>query len=189
MENKDIFKHEKALVESDNIGAGTRIWAFAHILKDANIGKECNICDHTFIESDVIVGDEVTIKCGVFLWDGIRIENKVFIGPNATFTNDVRPRSKEYPEEFSKTNIKEGASIGANATIIAGTTIGLYSLIGAGSVVTSDIPNYAKAYGVPAKVKGYICTCARDLDFKEDKAKCSCGNIFKKNSEGIIKLQ
>ncbi|MBU1674086.1 N-acetyltransferase [Patescibacteria group bacterium] len=189
MAKKNFFQHENSLVESDDIGENTRIWAFSHILKRARIGKNCNICDHTFIESDVIVGNDVTIKCGVYLWEGIRIEDNVFIGPNATFTNDMRPRSKEYPEKFIETSIRKGASIGANATIIAGSTIGSHALIGAGSVVTSDIPAFAKAYGVPAKVKGFICACAKDLDFQGDTAKCSCGKIYKKKSERLIELQ
>src|SRR5688572_24596051 len=115
-----MFKHPLALVESHSIGEGTRIWAFAHVLPNAKIGRECNICDHTFIENDVVIGDRVTIKCGVQLWDGITIEDDVFIGPNATFTNDPFPRSKHYlpPDSMPRTRVKTGASIGANATIV-----------------------------------------------------------------------
>src|SRR5215217_5671644 len=113
-----FFVHPQALCESKAIGEGTRIWAFAHVLPGARIGRDCNICDGVFVENDVVVGDAVTIKCGVQLWDGVRLGNNVFIGPNATFTNDMFPRSKVYPETFSETMIEEHASIGANATIL-----------------------------------------------------------------------
>jgi acetyltransferase-like isoleucine patch superfamily enzyme len=152
------FKHEQSLVETSNIGEKTRVWAFAHVLSGATIGEDCNICDHVFIENDVVIGDRVTIKCGVQIWDGLRIENDVFIGPNATFTNDKYPRSKQYPEEFSKTTIREGASIGANATILAGVTIGRRSMVGAGAVVTRDVPHDAIVVGNPARISGYVST-------------------------------
>jgi acetyltransferase-like isoleucine patch superfamily enzyme/dTDP-4-dehydrorhamnose 3,5-epimerase-like enzyme len=152
------FKHEQSLVESSNIGEKTRVWAFAHVLPGAIIGEDCNICDHVFIENDVVIGDRVTIKCGVQIWDGLRIENDVFIGPNATFTNDKYPRSKQYPEEFSKTTIREGASIGANATVLAGVTIGRRSMVGAGAVVTRDVPPNAIVVGSPARISGYVST-------------------------------
>ena len=116
--------HPQALCETRKVGARTRIWAFAHILPGARIGADCNICDHTFIENDVVVGDRVTVKCGVQLWDGVRIEDDVFIGPNATFSNDRFPRSRKRPKKFLATVVKEGASIGANATILPGVTIG-----------------------------------------------------------------
>lgn len=157
----EIFKHSAAIVETEKIGKGTRIWAFAHILPKAVIGEDCNICDHVFIENDVVIGDRVTIKCGVQIWDGIRIEGNVFIGPNATFTNDKFPRSKQYPEEFTKTTIREGASIGANATILAGLTIGKNSMVGAGAVVTKDVPSNAIVVGNPARISGYVSTIAR----------------------------
>ncbi|SNS43659.1 Acetyltransferase (isoleucine patch superfamily) [Anaerovirgula multivorans] len=163
-QNIDVFIHPKAIVESSNIGSKTKIWAYSHVLSKAVIGKNCNICDHTFIENDVIIGDNVTVKSGVYIWDGVKISNNVFIGPNATFTNDSRPRSKQYPEKFKETIIKEGASIGANATIVAGNTIGKYALIGAGAVVTKNIPDYTMWYGNPAKFKGYICSCGEQLE-------------------------
>jgi UDP-2-acetamido-3-amino-2,3-dideoxy-glucuronate N-acetyltransferase len=152
------FKHPQALVESSEIGKGTRIWAFSHILPGAIIGSDCNICDHVFIENDVIIGDRVTIKCGVQIWDGLRIENNVFIGPNATFTNDKFPQSKQYPTEFAKTTIREGASIGANATIRADITIGKTSIVEAGAVVTKDVPSNAIVTGNPAHIIGYVST-------------------------------
>ena len=152
----NIYKHPQALVETKNIGEKTRVWAFAHILPEAQIGSDCNICDHVFIENDVVVGNRVTIKCGVQLWDGITIEDDVFIGPNATFINDPFPRSKKYPEQFSKTLIKKGASIGANATILAGKVIGQNALIGAGAVVDRDVPPNAIVTGNPANIRGYV---------------------------------
>ncbi|OME70382.1 N-acetyltransferase [Paenibacillus sp. FSL A5-0031] len=158
------FKHEKALVETDKIGDDTRIWAFTHILSGAQIGKNCNINDHTFIENDVVLGDNVTVKSGVYIWDGVRISDNVFIGPNVTFTNDLNPRSKQYPVEFAKTIINEFASIGANSTIIAGNSIGRYAMVGAGSVVTKSIPDHTIWYGNPARMKGYVCTCGQKLN-------------------------
>lgn len=150
------FIHPQALVESPHLGAGTRVWAFAHILPGARIGADCNICDQVFIENDVVVGDRVTVKCGVQLWDGLRVEDEVFIGPNATFTNDLFPRSKVYPETFAVTVLRRGASIGANATILAGLTIGEGAMVGAGAVVTRDVPPGAIVVGNPARIKGYI---------------------------------
>ncbi|MBZ9662168.1 WxcM-like domain-containing protein [Mesorhizobium sp. ESP-6-4] len=137
------------------VGNGTRIWAFAHVLPGAVIGANCNICDHVFIENDVSVGDDVTIKSGVQLWDGVRLGNRVFVGPNATFTNDRFPRSKHYPEQFLQTIVEDGASIGANATILPGITIGRQAMIGAGAVVTKNVPANAVVVGNPAVIVGY----------------------------------
>ena len=150
------FKHPNALVESETIGADTRVWAFAHILPGARIGSGCNICDGVFIENDVVVGDDVTIKCGVQLWDGITVENGVFIGPNATFTNDGFPRSKQSGFELLRTLVKAGATIGANATILPGLTIGLNAMVGAGAVVTRNVPDNAIVMGNPARISGYV---------------------------------
>lgn len=152
---RKYFVHEKGLCESEHIGEKTRIWAFAHVLPGASIGADCNICDHVFIENDVVIGDRVTVKCGVQLWDGLRVGNDVFIGPNVSFTNDMYPRSKVYPERFAWTVIRDGASIGANATILPGITIGRHAMIGAGAVVTSDVPPNAVVYGNPARIHGY----------------------------------
>ncbi len=152
----NFFQHEKALVESASIGKNTRVWAFVHILPGATIGADCNLCDQVFIENDVQIGDRVTIKSGVQLWDGITVEDDVFIGPNATFTNDPFPRSKQYPQAFTRTVLRRGASIGANATILPGITIGQYAMIGAGAVVTKDVPPYAIVTGNPARIKGYV---------------------------------
>ena len=150
-----LFKHSHSLVESDQIGDDTRIWAFTHILPGARIGKNCNICDHVFIENDVIIGDRVTIKCGVQLWDGLRLEDDVMVGPNATFTNDLFPRSKQ-PFELQQTLVKKGASIGANATILCGITIGEGAMVGAGAVVTKNVPPRAVVMGNPARITRYL---------------------------------
>lgn len=152
----EFFAHEKALCESANIGKGTRVWAFAHILPKAVLGEDCNVCDGVFIENDVIVGNRVTIKCGVQLWDGVTVEDDVFIGPNVTFTNDRFPRSKVFPEQFAKTVIRKGASIGANATILPGLEIGPGAMVGAGSVITRSVPPNAIAVGNPARIIGYV---------------------------------
>ena len=144
--------HPLANLADCTIGEGSRVWQFVVILKGAIIGKDCNICAHSLIEGDVTIGDRVTVKSGVFLWDGTRIEDDVFIGPNATFTNDKEPRSKVYPEKFNGITVKKGASIGANATILPGVTIGESAMVGAGSVVTKDIPENAVVVGNPAKV-------------------------------------
>lgn len=159
MGDNGAFIHEKAIVEPGvTLGRGTRVWAFAHILGGAVIGEDCNICDGVFIENDVVVGDRVTIKLGVQLWDGVRLENDVFVGPNATFTNDPFPRSKQYLEKPLKTIVCHGASIGANATILPGITIGRQAMIGAGAVVTSHVPPYAIVTGNPARIQGYVTT-------------------------------
>ena len=152
----NFFKHDQALVESAHIGAGTRVWAFAHILPGAVLGRDCNICDHVFIENDVVIGDRVTVKPGVQLWDGLRLEDDVFVGPNATFTNDPFPRSRHRPDHFLPTVVKRGASIGANATISPGRVIGQHAMVGAGAVVLHDVPPYAIVVGNPAHIRGYV---------------------------------
>lgn len=152
-----FFSHPQALVESGaTIGEGTRVWAFAHVLERARIGRECNICDHVFIENDVVIGDRVTIKCGVQLWDGIRVSDDVFIGPNATFTNDAFPRSKQHLAKHPETVLETGCSIGANATILPGLRIGQRAMVGAGAVVTRSVPPNAIVVGNPAQITGYV---------------------------------
>jgi UDP-2-acetamido-3-amino-2,3-dideoxy-glucuronate N-acetyltransferase len=150
------FKHPSALVESTNVGDGTRVWAFAHILPGAVIGRDCNICDHVFIENQVVIGDRVTVKCGVQLWDGVHLEDDVFVGPNVTFTNDPFPRSRQHPERYTETWVRRGASIGANATILPGLTIGQSAMIGAGAVVTRSVPPFAVVSGNPARIARYV---------------------------------
>lgn len=174
----DIYIHPTALVKTDKIKNKTRIWAFCNILDGAEIGADVNICDHCSIEGNVIIGDRVTVKNGVSLWDGMTIEDDVFIGPNAVFTNDIYPRSKVYHEEIDRTLIKQGATIGANAVVVAGHTIGAYAFIGAGAVVTKDIPDYTIWLGNPAKMAGYVCQCAQRLSFSDNKATCACGKSY-----------
>lgn len=157
------FIHPQGICESKNIGENTKVWAFTHILPNAKIGENCNICDYVLIENDVIIGNNVTIKSGVQVWDGVRIEDNVFIGPNVTFTNDTLSRSKVYPKELLKTKISQNASIGANATILPGITVHKCAAVEAGSVVTKDVPPYAIVAGNPAKIIGY------SEQFKEDR--------------------
>lgn len=148
--------HELSDVQTENIGEGTRVWQFSVVLAGAKIGRNCNICAQVFIENDVRVGDNVTIKCGVQLWDGITVGDNVFIGPNATFTNDMYPRSKVYGGEFLPTKVENGASVGANATILPGVTIGHHAMVGAGAVVTKNVPPHALVVGNPARILRYL---------------------------------
>lgn len=156
--------HKLSDVQTHNIGKNTSIWQFCVVLKNAKIGCNCNINAYVLIENDVLIGNNVTIKSGVQVWDGIILEDNVFIGPNVTFTNDFLPRSKQYPNEFLKTTIKKGASVGANSTIIGGITIGEYAMIGAGSVITKNIGNQELWYGNPANRKGLVCKCGAKCD-------------------------
>lgn len=159
-------------VQTKNIGENTRVWQFCVILEDAIVGDNCNICSHTFIENDVKIGNNVTIKCGVQIWDGITLEDDVFIGPNVTFTNESIPRSRIFDKSyFQRTLVKKGASIGANATILPGIEIGVYALIGAGSIITKNVPNYTVWYGTPATQQGYVTKSGviLDMDKKDDK--------------------
>lgn len=152
----NFFVHPQGLCDSKQVGEGTRVWAFAHVLPGARLGVDCNVCDHVFIENDVVIGDRVTIKCGVQVWDGVTLENDVFVGPNVTFTNDPFPRSKQYPEKFARTVVKEGASLGGNVTLLPGITVGKHAMVGAGAVVTRDVPPNAIVVGNPARIVGYV---------------------------------
>lgn len=165
--------HPTSEVQTKHIGEGTTIWQYCVILKNAIIGKNCNINFNVLIENDVVIGNNVTIKPGVQIWDGLRIGNNVFIGPNVTFTNDITPRSKQYPSKFLTINILDGASIGANSTIIGGISIGKYAMIGAGSVVTKNVPDFTLWYGNPAIFKTYICKCGNKLDVHFVCVKCT----------------
>jgi UDP-2-acetamido-3-amino-2,3-dideoxy-glucuronate N-acetyltransferase len=158
----EFFVHEQGLCETKDVGAGTRIWAFAHVLEGARVGTECNICDGVFIEGGAVVGDRVTVKCGVQLWTGVELEDDVFVGPNATFTNDPMPRSRQWLDEYPRTVVRSGASIGANATILPGVEIGLGAMVGAGAVVTRSVPPHAVVVGNPARIQGYVESPASD---------------------------
>jgi acetyltransferase-like isoleucine patch superfamily enzyme len=185
---KSPLFHKTAEVMSQKIGDGTTVWQYAIILEKASIGENCNINCHTFIENDVVIGNNVTVKSGVYLWDGIIIEDNVFIGPNVTFANDRYPRSKRYPDSFQRTLIKKGASIGANATILGGITIGAYSLIGAGSVVTKTIPDYSLVYGNPARLIGWVDETGNKLKRIGEEWHAPDGRRFKEANEQLIKL-
>lgn len=150
------FRHPAAIVETERIGDRTRVWAFAHVLPGARVGADCNLCDHTFIENEVVIGDRVTIKCGVQVWDGVTLEDDVFVGPNATFTNDPFPRSGRRLAAPARTLVRKGASIGANATIAPGVTIGERAMVGAGAVVTRDVAADTIVAGNPARIMGYV---------------------------------
>jgi len=150
------FIHEKAIVKTKNIGSGTKIWAFCNVLEGAKIGDNCNICDGCFVEGKVKIGNNITIKNNVCLWDGVEVEDGVFIGPSVVFTNDKYPRSKNKLYKQEKIILRKGCSIGANATILPGITIGEYAMVGAGSVVTKNVPGYSLVYGNPARIVGKV---------------------------------
>jgi len=179
----EYFVHHLAMCESDRVGTGTRIWAFAHVLQGATIGSQCNLGENVFVESKATIGNRCTIKNGVALWDFVTLEDGVFVGPNAVFTNDLRPRAfiRRSSDTFSPTVIKRGATIGANATIVCGTTIGRYAFIGAGAVITHDVPDHALVLGNPGRISGKVCYCAAKLDRREYCAECHC--LLEANSE------
>ena len=175
-----VFIHPLALVdEGAKIGSGTRVWAFAHIVKGAVVGANCNICDHTFVEGKVRLGDRVTLKCGVFVWDGVIAEDDVFIGPAAAFVNDLRPRSRKMDWKCTATLLKEGCSIGANATVLAGLVIGRFAMVSAGAVVTRDVADFALVVGNPARFRRWLCRCGQNLTFRNSAAICRCGRGYR----------
>ncbi len=185
MANK-FYKHETAIVESKNIGSKTRIWAFVHILDNVTIGRDCNICDHCFVEQNVVIGNNVTLKSGIYIWEGVTIEDDVFLGPNVVFTNNVRPRSKQYIVSI-KTLIKKGASVGANSTILAGVTVGKFAMTGIGSVITRDVPDHALVFGNPAKIKGWVDEFGNKLSEKNGEWIAPNGDVFIHSKNGLIK--
>jgi acetyltransferase-like isoleucine patch superfamily enzyme len=183
-DEKKFFQHEKAIVESNTIGNDTRIWAFAHVMKDVVIGERCNVGEGSFIESGVIIGNDVVIKNSVSVWHGVIIEDGAFLGPSVVLTNEIEPRST-FPKELATILIKKGASIGANATIVANRIIGEYATVGAGSVVTRDIPAHRLVYGNPARIHGWVCICGRKLNFVGKRAECVCGRKADETEDGL----
>ena len=186
---RNYFAHPNALIdEGVSIGRGTRVWAFAHVAAGAVLGEDCNVCDHTFIEGGVRIGNRVTVKCGVFLWDGMILEDDVFIGPGAVFTNDTRPRSKKYLEQPLPTVLKQGCSLGAGSITLPNLTIGRWAMVGAGAVVTHSIPDFALVIGNPARFHAWICRCGEKL-FPADSRfmKCTCGLRYERIAEYEVK--
>lgn len=181
------YKHPLALVESEQIGDATRVWAFAHVMSGARIGAHCNIGDHVFVESNVILGNNVTVKNGVAIWDGVEAEDDVFIGPNAVFTNDKNPRAaiKKGHDQYVPTRLRQGTSLGANVTVVCGVTMGRYSFAGAGAVVCHDVPDYAIVVGNPAHVIGYMCECGERLN---ESLTCACGRRYRRSGAGLQPL-
>jgi UDP-2-acetamido-3-amino-2,3-dideoxy-glucuronate N-acetyltransferase len=180
-----VFVHGHALCESDSVGPRTRIWAFAHVMNGARIGADCNLCDHVFVESGAVVGDRVTVKNNVAIWDKVTVEDDVFLGPNAALTNDMVPRAafKNPPEKFLPTRIRRGASIGANATVVCGVTVGEGAFVGAGAVVVRDVPAFAVVVGNPARRIGWMCACGHKLG---DPARCpACGRCYRAAGDGL----
>lgn len=190
-----VFIHPTALVESEDVGAGTRIWAFAHVLRGAVVGRDCSVGDHCFIESGARVGDGVTIKNGNMLWDGVTLEDGVFVGPAAVFTNDLRPRSPRHAptaaryttgEWLEPTLVRRGASIGAGAVIMCGHEIGPYAMVAAAAVVTHDVPAHALVVGSPARLAGWVCMCGSRLPEAVSSASCpACGRAYAIEEKGV----
>lgn len=181
------FKHPLALVESDDVGEGTRVWAWTHIMKGARVGRDCNIGEHCFLESGCSVGDRVTIKNGICVWELVTVEDDVFLGPNMIFTNALDPRSG-FRRPLVPTLVRQGATVGAGAIIICGSTLNSYCSIGAGAVVTKDVPDYALVYGNPARQQGWVCRCGIKLNLVEGKAQCSCGREYTFDGRNIHPL-
>jgi acetyltransferase-like isoleucine patch superfamily enzyme len=191
----DTYIHPTALVETQDIGPGTRIWAFSHVMKGAVLGSNCNVGDHCFIESGVFVGNNVTIKNGNMLWEGVRLEDGVFVGPGVIFTNDLRPRSPrlhhaearyQHREWLLCTIVAAGASLGAGAILLPGLQIGRFAMAAAGAVVTRNVPDHALVVGNPARVAGWVCFCGRRLLADDLRMRCdSCGQLFRTSGERL----
>jgi acetyltransferase-like isoleucine patch superfamily enzyme len=182
-----VFVHPNALCESESVGARTRVWAFAHVMKGAWVGSDCNICDHAFVESGAKIGNHVTVKNAVLVWDKVTVEDDVFLGPNMVFTNDLNPRVafKKSPDAFLPTLVRRGASIGANATIVCGVTVGSQAFVGAGAVVTKNVLDHALVVGNPARRTGWVCACGGKLNAS---LVCACGRRYELSNHGLVEL-
>jgi acetyltransferase-like isoleucine patch superfamily enzyme len=181
-----VFVHPAGLCESDDVGAGTRVWAFAHVMAGAVVGRDCNVCDHAFVEAGAVVGDRVTLKTSVQICDRVTIEDDVFLGPGVVFTNDLVPRAahKNEPELFLSTRVRRGASLGANTTVRCGVTIGEGAFVGAGAVVLVDVADRAVVVGNPARHIGWMCDCGTRLD---DTLVCAaCGRTYTSSDGGLV---
>lgn len=189
--NRLWFAHPLAVVESDDIGPRTRVWAFAHVMAGAKVGCDCNLCDHSFLETGAVIGDNVTVKNGVAIWNGVTVEDNVFLGPHCVLTNDPNPRAyiKKDVKMLTPTLIRANATIGANATIVCGITIGHYAFVGANSVVIRSIPDFALVVGNPARQIGWMCVCAKRVSVSEQIGSliaCShCGRTFSVTKNGL----
>jgi UDP-2-acetamido-3-amino-2,3-dideoxy-glucuronate N-acetyltransferase len=177
--------HPAAMVESDDVGEGTRVWAFAHVMRGARVGKDCNLGEGVFVEGGVIIGDDVIVKNGVALYDRVVIEDEVFLGPHCVFTNDLRPRAgrhKRPATTWAPTRIGRGATVGANATIVCGHDVGPYAMVAAGAVVTRNVPPYRLVAGVPARAIGFVCACGESLPAS---LTCACGLAYERDGDGL----
>jgi UDP-2-acetamido-3-amino-2,3-dideoxy-glucuronate N-acetyltransferase len=182
----DVYLHPRSLCESRKIGSGTRIWAFAHVLEGAQVGNDCNICDHVYIEHGVLLGDRVTVKNRVLLFEGVTVEDDVFLGPGVIFTNDLRPRAsiKRSGTELATTLVRRGATLGAGAIVVCGITVGEHAFVGAGAVLTRDVPAHAFVVGNPGRITGWACECGLRLC---DRLACTCGLSYHKTPAGLAR--
>ena len=189
---KSYYVHPTAVVDEPvEIGEGTKIWHFTHIMSGARIGENCIIGQNVFVGSGALLGNNIKVQNNVSIFDGVTLEDDVFCGPSMVFTNVFNPRSFiSRKKEFRQTSVRKGATIGANVTIVCGNMIGQYAFIGAGSVVTKDVPEYALVYGNPGKVKGWVCQCAVEITFRSGKAVCkACGKKYRKDSAGVEPIE
>ena len=191
-DNKAYFVHESSYVDEPcSIGEGTKIWHFSHVMKDSRIGRNCNIGQNVVISPGCVVGDNVKIQNNVSVYTGVILEDDVFCGPSMVFTNVINPRSHvERKNEYQQTLVRRGATIGANATVVCGNTLGRYAFVGAGAVVTRDVPDHAVVYGAPARVRAWACSCGLKLDFDENSdeeqtIQCRCGLSYSKRGQSV----
>lgn len=181
------FRHPLALVESEHVGPGTRVWAWAHVMAGARVGADCNIGEHCFIEKGAVLGDRVTVKNGVAVWEGVTAEDDVFLGPNAVLTNDPRPRSKVHRGAPVPTLLERGASVGANATLLCGITVGRYAMVGAGAVVIRNVPPHTLVVGMPGRPIGLVCRCGHQLRRRGAAARCAeCGTTYRVSGSRVV---